>query len=472
MRIAFTNTNYQKRVEYASLISVAPPLDLAYCAALARQRLPETEISILDANALGLTEDEQSARLAASGAEVVVYTAATYAMNSVARIAAGLRGRVKHQALIGTHGTALPEDTLREAPGLDAVVRGEPEQTVAELLAAWATDRSLETVRGIHYRSEGAIIGNDDRPPLDELDTLPFPARDLLPNELYSSPFGRRVTALRATRGCPGQCRFCDSHLLFGARTRLRRPERIVEEIAECRARYGIDYLAIIDHTFTTDRPFVAEICRRLIERRLPRRVRWVCNTRVDMLDDETAALLKKAGCLQVGLGMESAANPRLAAMEKGITEEQIRRAIGCLKRHGIIAMGYAIIGFPQDDAASIAETRKKIFRLNPHTLQLSFATPLPGSKLRVDCLAEGRLLTDNWDDYVFLNKPIIRNDTLSPADLLRRRDAILRHFYFRPRKLLELAFFFAFRARVNLPAAWRAARKIIGNLRHAGGRA
>jgi len=468
--MAFTNTCYQQRVEYASLISVVPPLDLAECAALARQRLPQSEITLLDANALGLSEEEQVARLSAAGAETVVYTAATYAVNSVSRLAAALRRHVKHQALIGTHGSALPEETLRETPALDAVVRGEPEETVAELLAAWATGRSLETVRGIHYRRDGAIVGNEDRPPLADLDALPFPARDLLPNELYSSPFGRRVTALRATRGCPGQCRFCDSHLLFGRRTRLRSPEKVVAEMAECHQRYGVDYVAIIDHTFTTNRSFVAEICRRLIARGLPRRVRWVCNTRVDMLDDETAALMKKAGCLQVGLGVESAANARLAAMGKGVTEEQIRQAIIRLRRHGIIAMGYAIIGFPQDDAASITETRAKIFRMNPHTLQLSFATPLPGSRLRADCLAEDRLLSDNWDDYLFLNKPIIRNDTLTPAELTAWRDNMLRRFYFRPAKLLELAFFFAFRARVNIPAAWRAARKIIGNLRRARG--
>jgi radical SAM superfamily enzyme YgiQ (UPF0313 family) len=466
--ILFSNTSYQARVEFTSLISVVPPLDLAYCAALVRERLPEMAVAILDANVLGLPEPEHTARVRLARPDILVLTAATHSINRAGRLAAAVRDAVGLIVLVGTHGSALPEQTLREFPAIDVVVRGEPEEAVAEIAAARQADTPLDEIAGIHLRRADDVLATADRPLATDLDALPFPARDLLDNDAYSSPYATRVTALQTTRGCPGRCSFCDSHLLFGRRVRTRTPARVVDEMAECIDRYGTNYFAILDHTFTASRAFVLDVCREIFDRGLQRKMRWVCNTRVDMLDDPTVQQMRRAGCLQVGIGIESAVDARLAAVDKGVSEAQIDAAVARLKRHGIIAMGYAIIGFPDDDEARIAQTRRKLFELDPHTLQLSFATPLPGSRLRKQCVAEKRLLSDNWDDYVFLNKPILRGDHLDPATLTARRNAIVRDFYFRPAKLTGLVWFFAARARVNLFAAATAAWKIARNLRRA----
>ena len=222
---------------------------------------------------------------------------------------------------------------------------------------------------------------------------------------------------------------------------------------------------AITSTAVSHRRAFVVDVCEEIMRRRPLRGTRWVCNTRVDFLNDDLVELMRRAGCLQVGIGIESADNARLSAVKKGITESQISDAIGRLKRHGIIAMGYTIIGFPGDDSASIARTKAKIIDLDPHTLQLSFATPLPGTELRDDCLAQDRVLSDDWDDYVFLRKSIIRNDSLATDELEAMRRDIVKSFYLRPDKLAQLAWFMGARARPGYQASFQAALKVLRNM-------
>lgn len=466
MRVLFTNTCYQQRVEYTSLISVVPPLEIATCAALVRRELPDVEIALIDANVEGLADGVLARRIREWQPDVVVLWAATYAINSVRNIVAELAcaGDAK-VVLTGSHGSALPERSFEEIPGLDVIVRGEPEWTVLELVRAWKRGESVQDVQGIHARDGDGLLATPDRPACQDLDALPVPARDLLPNFLYSSPYSTRVTALRTTRGCPGRCRFCDAHLMVGYRMRTRSPVAVVNEMEDCVKGHGTDYFAILDHTFTGRRQFVVDVCEQILRRRALRGVRWVCNTRVDFLNDDVVALMRKAGCLQVGIGIESADNAQLSAVKKGITEAQIRDAIQRLKRHGIIAMGYTIVGFPTDTADSIARTKAKILDLDPHTLQLSFATPLPGTELYRDCLEQDRILSWDWDDYVFLRKSIIRNDTLSPQELQELRRDIVKSFYLRPGKLAQVAWFMGARARPKYQASFHAALKVLRNM-------
>jgi anaerobic magnesium-protoporphyrin IX monomethyl ester cyclase len=468
MRVLFTNTCYQQRVEYTSLISVVPPLELATCAALVRRECPEVEVVLIDANALGYSDAQLARRIRALEPDVVVFWAATFAVNAVRDIVAELSPDSGAKLVLsGSHGSALPERTFSEIPGLDVIVRGEPEWTVLDLVQAWQRGGDIQGVDGIHARVEPGdrLISTPDRAACMDLDRLPVPARDLLPYHLYSAPWSTRVTALRTTRGCPGACRFCDSHLMVGRRTRTRDPVAVVNEMEDCTKAFGTDYFAILDHTFTARREFVEQVCEQMLGRRALRGTRWVCNTRVDMLSDDLVALMRRAGCLQIGLGIESADNARLSQVKKNITEDQIRAAIARLERCGIIAMGYTIIGFPDDDADKIAATKAKILDLDPHTLQLSFATPLPGTGLRDDCLAEGRILSDDWDDYVFLRKSIIRNDHLEPAEIEAMRRDIVKSFYLRPGKLAQLAWFLAARARPSATATFQASLKVLRNM-------
>jgi len=465
MNILFSNTFYQEKVEHSSLISVIPPLDLAYCASVIRQRIPEAIVSILDANVLRLSQEEQVKRIKDSGPEVLVFTAATHSINAVKYLCHSLQNEKKIKILIGPHGSALPKETLDWIPELDIVVYGEPEITVLEVIRSLIENKPLSSVRGIYYRLDDSVINTGPRPVLEEINSLPFPARDLLPNKSYFSPYSSGVTALQTTRGCPGQCTFCDSHLLNGRLYRPRNPGCVVDEMEECVNKFKIKYFAIIDHTFTANRTFVEQVCNGLIKRGLYRKILWSCNTRVDMLNDQLVLLMKRAGCIQIGIGIESGSNTKLALLHKNITEAQIKEAIQRIKRHGIIAMGYAIIGFPQDTRESIKETRKKIFDFNPHALQLSFASPLPGSELYEYCRRNNLIISDNWSDFVFLRKSVIFNKEFTCEELSVLRRGIIKQFYFRPAKFLELFCLFTTGIRPDYLNAFKAFLKIIVNI-------
>jgi radical SAM superfamily enzyme YgiQ (UPF0313 family) len=465
MKILFSNTFYQERVEYASLISVIPPLDLAYCASVIRQRIPGTTVSILDANALCLSLEEQVKRIKDLDPEFLIFTAATHSINTVKRLCHTLQNKKIIKILIGSHGSALPKETLDWIPGLDIVVYGEPEITVLEVIQSFLENKSLSLVKGIYYRLDNSVINTEPRPVLEKIDSLPLPARDLLPNKTYFSPYSSGVTALQTTRGCPGQCTFCDSHLLNGRIYRPRNPDCVVDEMEECVNKFKIKYFAIIDHTFTASRTFVEQVCNGLIKRGLHRKIHWACNTRVDMLNDRLVLLMKRAGCIQIGIGIESGSNTGLALLHKNITEAQIKEAIRRIKHHGIIAIGYAIIGFPRDTRESIKETRNKIFDFNPHVLQLSFATPLPGSELYEYCRRNNLIISDNWDDFVFLRKSIIFNKEFTCEELFILRREIIKQFYFRPVKFFELFYLFTVRVRPDYLNAFKALLKIIVNI-------
>ena len=151
--------------------------------------------------------------------------------------------------------------------------------------------------------------------------------------------------------------------------------------------------------------------------------------------------------------------------IKKDITEDQIKGAIGRLKKAGIIAMGYAIIGFPDDTMADLKKTRDKIFDFDPHALQLSFATPLPGSRLYETCVQKDLIATDSWDDYTFLRRSIIRNSSISRGELEELRRGIIKEFYFRPKKIFELSTFLAFTTKPDYLNCFKAFLKIISNI-------
>ncbi|MBU1864216.1 MAG: B12-binding domain-containing radical SAM protein [Candidatus Omnitrophica bacterium] len=465
MNVLFTNTYYQKRVEYTSLISIIPPLDLAYCAALIRQEEPSVHVIMLDANALKLDIQQQVQKIDDLDVDIIVFTATTYSINAVKVLIRSLTRKPRATILIGTHGSALPEQTLQEIPGLDIIICGEPEHSVLAVIQMLKSNQPISQTRGISFRMGEHIISTGTRSLSTDLDTLPFPARDLLPNDAYFSPYSSNVTALQTTRGCPGQCTFCDSHLLYGSTVRTRNPLRIVDEMEECVQQYKIRYFAIIDHTFTVNQSFVVAICNEIIRRQLHVRIRWVCNARADLLDNNTLSAMKQAGCLQIGVGIESGENERLRSVKKEVTEEQIKESIDNIRRHGMLAMGYAIIGFPYETIDDINKTKERIFYFNPHTLQLSFATPLPGSPLFQYCRINNLILSDNWDDYLFLRKSIIRNDTMTAETLNELQYNIVKTFYFRPKKLFELFYLFCFKMRIPYSNFFRAGTTVAKNI-------
>lgn len=318
---------------------------------------------------------------------------------------------------------------LRDHPELDFILPNEPEEAVAEL----AQGRPFCEIRGSHFRGELlARFGEEPAPSLVEpegkaqiakvrkrtaaeervallepdtdlsgrvfftgkrdlkqdLDTLPFPARHLLRNEVYISPeTGNPLTVIHGNRGCPAKCVFCPAGVLTDFTVRLRTPERIVDEIRECVEKHGIREFLFHGDTFTINKKWLLELCERIRNSGLD--IHWGCNSRVDTMDDERAQAMKSAGCWVVAFGIESGDDEMLRHMKKNATVQQAREAVACVKRNGLRVHTFLVIGLPWETEETLEKTYRFLQELDPDFFDFNIATPLPGTELHEIALSQ-----------------------------------------------------------------------------------
>jgi radical SAM superfamily enzyme YgiQ (UPF0313 family) len=181
-------------------------------------------------------------------------------------------------------------------------VRGEPEETVRELVNVLQSGGELASVKGLSFWKDGAVIDNPDRPFIYDLDSLPVPARSLLDNQKYTlSYLGEPFTVIQISRGCPHACSFCTCRMYYGSGWRTHSVERVVTEMERVSTNYMVRNFLLLADTFNQNRDFVMQLCRRIRERGL--KVRWMCNSRTDGFDDVLARQMKDAGCFLVSFG-------------------------------------------------------------------------------------------------------------------------------------------------------------------------
>jgi len=296
-------------------------------------------------------------------------------------------------------------------------------------------------VPGFAWRlPDGSILDTGMPAPIEDLDALPAPARDLLPMDRYRCTDSDSFTTLVAMRGCPCACVYCAVPSLFGRRVRHRDPDRVVAEMQEVQDRYRIEFFSFVDDTFTSRFDWVERFCDRMVESGLASRVRWICLTRPDMVTQDLMVRMRRAGCVRVELGIESASEPGRRYLKKGLTVPAIRDAFCAARRAGLSTMAFAILNIPGETADDIRRTMDLILEVNPDYLQVSFLTPYPGTPLRVRAEAEGWRLSEDWARYSFLNEVVFTHGTLSEQEVRLWHGRILRAFYLRPRTLFNLA--------------------------------
>jgi radical SAM superfamily enzyme YgiQ (UPF0313 family) len=233
----------------------------------------------------------------------------------------GHRARETFVALGGPHASSLPDRSMQECDALDAVVFGEGERTILEILDRLAARESLEGVHGTAYRDPGGIVVNASRELVDDLDAIPFPAWDLIPMHKYvaSTWFPNKVkqyTNIFTSRGRPYGCTFCGAKTTWTRKFRARSPENVIAEMEEVYRRFGIPNFFISDDLFTLKRKRVLDICNLILEKQLP--ITWTCLSRVNTVDPEMLALMKQAGCYLISYGLESRSQEVLDKLDKG----------------------------------------------------------------------------------------------------------------------------------------------------------
>lgn len=351
------------------------PLGLGYLAASAEDI---AEVGVVDESVERVTPE----RLRELNPDVVGITATTPSFARAKEIASLVRRTLPEAVIImgGTHATFRPEEALAE--GADVVVRGEGEETLREILSG----RELRKIKGISYLEDGEAVHNPERKPISNLDALPFPAWHHFPLHAY------RIMSLVSARGCVYRCAYCSAAQFWKRRVRFRSPRSVVEEVERLYS-LGFKRLRFMDSTFTLDRRRALEICS-LIEELGFRDLSWSCETRADHLDGELLDALKRAGCTLICLGVDSGAQEVLDACRRGMTVEQVRKAILMAKQRGIRVRAYVTFGFPGESAASVRATVKLLEETRPEQILLSLATAYPGTELEKGRFVE---VHENW---------------------------------------------------------------------------
>jgi anaerobic magnesium-protoporphyrin IX monomethyl ester cyclase len=392
----------------------APPLGVTYVAAAFESA--GAEVRIFDYIVSEFTAKKLKAEIDAFRPHVVGSTSVTLNFPGAAEIVC--MAKQHRPSLItvmgGPHVSFDASRILLNYPEIDLIVRGEGEQTIAELMSAEMDPAAWEDIRGLTFRRDGQITATDSRPFIEDLDTLPLPARHLLPLSRYQA-LGYPISII-TSRGCPYSCIFCLGRRMVGNRVRQRSASLVVDEIEQILA-YGINRINVADDLFVSHRGKVREVCGEILRRSL--RFAWSAFARVNTVDLDTLVLMRKAGCDSVSFGVESGNPEILERIGKGITREQVREAVSMCRTAGIIAHTSFIAGLPGETPDTLRETEAFASSLGS-LYGYHHLAPFPGTTVRDEVEKyDLEILTDDWTLYD-ANHAIVRTSSLSPTDIER----------------------------------------------------
>ena len=421
-----------------------PPITLAYLAAVAHEAGHEGRV--FDCPAVGLSTDSLLAKLCAQPPDICLLAISTpsffHDMLLVEQLKAVLP--VTKIGVLGVHATAMDQSVLEGYSQVDFVVRGEPEDSFAEVLAALARGEDLSGVEGITFRGVTGVERNPDRPYIADLDRLPFPRWSALDLGSYRLPLGRqRFLCLSPLRGCPHKCSFCSASSYYGRKVRYRSPASVVQEILHCRRRYGVSDIFMWAETFTLNRRYIIKLCR-AIARDAPG-TRWTCNSRPDTVDPELLGEMARAGCWMISFGLESSDPAVLERAGKGLRSMDFARPVRQAREAGMKTLGHFVLGLPGDTRQTIRHTVNTALSLDLDFAQFYTAAPLVGTPLYAEAVREGLIDPDDFSS-VSQSAASMQLHGLSPKVVDRERTRATRRFYLRPRQMLRLAKFAALR--------------------------
>ncbi|MHC4872335.1 MAG: B12-binding domain-containing radical SAM protein [Planctomycetota bacterium] len=418
---------------WSGVASIMPPLGLAWIAAVLEQE--KHEVEILDTHALRMDHDKIREELQSRGKyDIYGITATTALIRSALQISKNIKQLFSDTITVlgGVHPTVLPEEVIKDS-NVDIVVRGEGEHTLLEI----ADGKPLTEITGITYRDGEEIIHTPERELIADLNDLPLPAYHLLPMDKYHPAAGAAknlpATSMLATRGCPGRCTFC--YRIFGPRLRVRKGERIAEELKLLYDKYGIREICFYDDTFTAVKKEIRAFCECLKEMKLD--LTWNCFSRVDSVDEEILKLMKETGCHQVMYGIESGSEKILTNIGKRADLEKAIRAVKLTQEAGLDVRAAFMLGNPGETKETIEETINLAIRLNPELAIFNITTPFPGTEMFEWADKEGYLLTYNWEDYD-LAHAVMELPTISRAEVQEYYNKAYRRFFFRPAYMLS----------------------------------
>jgi len=405
MKFSFVNAGPNAGLderEGKKAVGAWPPLGVLYLAAVLKEK--GVEVSVLDQAAKGLTMRETVSWIRAENPDVLGFS--TFATSG--RTAALISNEVKKEnpnvtIVFGNYyATFNPERILRKYPSVDIIVRGEGEQTVADLAGCFENRGRLKDVLGISFRDGSNVASTGDRPLIQDLDCLPFPDRSLIDETYHSVIAGanvapRKFTSLVSSRGCVYRCRFCCCTQFARNRWRPRSVKNTLEELCFL-ASEGYEQFVFVDDSFTANPKNVIKLCREMRKEKLD--MEWICEGRVDNASYQMFWETAKAGCRILYFGIESANQRILDYYNKRITPEQSKTAVRTARRAGAdVIVGSFIVGAPDETREEIRNTIEFASRIPIDLPQFNILGVFPGTDIWNELEAKGILKGgDYWE--------------------------------------------------------------------------
>ena len=407
--------------------SIFIPLGIAYLAAVLENE--GYGVNVIDCQVLKPTRRELESELIKYQPDVIGVTTSTLTYEPAVQIIKMAKEALPNSAALlgGPHVTVMDKETLDEVPEVDVVVRSEGEQTILELVGAVSKSqmKGLNEIAGITFRKDGKVVRTRDRPFIQNLDQLPFPAYKHFPLSKFRV-FGKTYLPIITSRGCPFQCAFCLASRMCGKKFRARTPKNVVDELEWLRDTHRADAFAFYDDTFTFDETRARKICEELKNRNID--VPWDCRTRVDRISKELLVEMRSANCQLIHFGVESGSQKMLDAMKKGTTVEQNEKAITWAKEAGISVAISVVLGYPGETPDMLKQTFDFIGKTEPDYVYVCVAIPYPGTELYNLLKELGWKMSSEWNHYDEQTH-VFKNPLLSSETIAETRNTFYNHF-------------------------------------------
>lgn len=419
--------------DITTIFNLMPPIGLLGIASFLEAR--GVEVEILDGYGAPAAVEEHASDILSRHPDVVGFSCTTSSFLEGYAIAERLKERNPDLRIVfgGSHASSVGATLLDSFPAVDYLVMGEGEATFAELLASGFRDEGA--IPGVGYRLEGKGTLSAVRANIPDLDSLPFPAWRRLPGfprrynlPLFSYPHAPNTSVI-SSRGCPYQCSYCDRSV-FSRGFRFNSPEYIVEHLRCLHRDFGIRHVFFYDDLFTFDRDRVERFCVLKEEKRVP--VTYNCIARLEHVDRELVALLKRSGCWQVNFGIESG-DPEIVAKHRRLYDlERVREKLVMVRESGMRVKGLFMMGFPGETEESVRRTIDYAVSLPLDEVNVTKFTPFPGAPVYPTIREQGEFEEDwplmNCMNFVFVPKGMTR------GRLEELYNEFIRRFYRRSR--------------------------------------
>jgi anaerobic magnesium-protoporphyrin IX monomethyl ester cyclase len=411
-----------------------PPIGLMYVAAALEKA--GFEVQMLDNYLMKKTAEEISQLILKTQPQIVGITCGSATYPKCIETAKVIK-QVKPDCKIvvgGWHASYLP-DSLLDNPEVDYVVMGEGERAITELANAITsgTQKEAESIAGVACKRNGTNIKNQ---PIfiENMDEIPYPARHLLPLELYDRTIEyldvKPADIMSISRGCVFNCGFCETRKLWGNMCRGFSPQRIVGEIKDLQSRYGTNGIYFINDNFTLRKKETTELCNLMLKDKL--NLEWVCDTRVDLVNDELLALMGKAGCKTIWFGVESASERVLQRIGRNTKPEQVETAFKLCKKNHIKTACSFMVGLPGETLADMEASLQFAKKIDPDWCQFNTFIAYPDSRLYNELLESGKY--NKLDEFLLS----VKSDEYSYEDLQAIQRRFFKEFHMTPRQILK----------------------------------